>query len=596
MKALLAALALTGLSLAAAPAHSQTVTFIHFNDLHAHLTPHMDAVADGRGGVRYETRGGIARLATLVKQIRKDNPDSVLMNIGDTTHGGVEALFTNGNAVVDSVNALGVDVGVPGNWDFAYGPDVTRLRYVENLRPMEKRMLGMRGSSDIKRFNFPNLAANVTFRMPFYKSGQTLLPATLTKTVGGIKVGFIGLTSDIVPEMHKMLAFGLDFAQGEAAHRDIVQTHARQLRKDGAQLVVVMSELGLQKDKQLADGLESGLVDVVFSAHTHETVFEPIISKSGARVVEAGNDGWLGRMDVDVKANEKPVFRWKLLPINERVAEDAAVARLVAAARAPFLKADPDLKLPQSEVELELHQSIDTVIGQVKQPLDRRNSLESSFNNAWTDTLRQGMGTELALSPGFRFDAIIPGYEDGHAARGAITVEDAFRFFPVPYTLAQGKVSGERIRAILEDALTAVYSEDAFHQHGGWVDGVSGLNVALDLGKADGARISSVSLTDGRKLTAGDTYTIAGCQRPMDSADILCSKNGFIDVKPFVNPKTDSPWQAVDYFMYATKNGWLGDGKRRNLTDSSNQSQWPKAPYVQPLAGGNGKQVEIRSK
>ena len=82
-------------------------------------------------------RGGLARLATLIKKIRSENPNSVLMNIGDTYHGGVEGLFTNGNAIVDPVNALGIDVGVPGNWDYAYGPGVFRLRYATGLTALQ---------------------------------------------------------------------------------------------------------------------------------------------------------------------------------------------------------------------------------------------------------------------------------------------------------------------------------------------------------------------------------------------------------------------------------------------------------------------------
>ncbi len=114
-------------------AHAETITFIQLNDLHAHLTPHRDLVrsqsASGSPVAVIETLGGLARIATLIKKIREESTASVLMNIGDTYHGGVEALYTRGNAIVEPVNALGIDIGVPGNWDFAYGPVTTRLRY-----------------------------------------------------------------------------------------------------------------------------------------------------------------------------------------------------------------------------------------------------------------------------------------------------------------------------------------------------------------------------------------------------------------------------------------------------------------------------------
>ena len=65
-------------------ATKKTITFMELNDLHAHLVPQTDVVSDGNGGNKIEKRGDLTRIATLVKQIRAENPDSVLMNIDDT--------------------------------------------------------------------------------------------------------------------------------------------------------------------------------------------------------------------------------------------------------------------------------------------------------------------------------------------------------------------------------------------------------------------------------------------------------------------------------------------------------------------------------
>ena len=117
-------------------AQNTTVSLLHYNDLHAHLTPHKDMVrygdtcaTDPSATFSIGNRGGIAKLKTLVDQLKTANPNTILMNIGDTYHGGVEAAYTSGNAIVAPVNALGIDVAVPGNWDFAYGPGVWRKRY-----------------------------------------------------------------------------------------------------------------------------------------------------------------------------------------------------------------------------------------------------------------------------------------------------------------------------------------------------------------------------------------------------------------------------------------------------------------------------------
>ena len=582
-------------SLSAALAQAGTVTFLHYNDLHAHLTSHADLVSDAAGQpgaeVHLAERGGLARLATLIKQQRAAYPASVLMNIGDTYHGGVEALYTNGNAIVDPVNALGIDIGVPGNWDFAYSPAVTRLRY-SSLTAMEKRLLEAAAGMTIKRPAFPNLGGNVTLTVGS-KAGQPLMPATKLMTIDGVKVGFIGITSDIVPEMHSVLAAGMSFLAGEAAYRDYVNSNAAQLRAGGAQLVVVMSELGIHKDARLADVILPGSVDVFFSAHTHEAVFEPLVGKSGARVVEAGNDGWLGRMRVTVEAGKAPSFDWAMLPVTPDLAEDAATKALVNAARAPFLadadrdgRLDTPIALPNMAISLTLTQPINRVAGYVDAPLDRRNALESSFNDAWSEALRGYAGTDLALTPGFRFDAVIaPGatYEDGHVAQGDVTLEDVYRYFPVPYSMATGTVSGARLQEVVEGNLAGVFSSDAFSQHGGWADGWAGVNLKINLAANDNVRVQAMTRPDGSLIAPGDSMSIAGCQRPLDDAGVLCSYSGFANVTPLLNPATTQAWLVQELFAELLAQGQVNAPATPRITDTAATPLWPRQQAVQPL-------------
>ena len=573
--------------LAATQANAVTLTFIENNDLHAHLTPHLDKVIKN-GQVVYESRGGLARVATLVKQIRTQNPNSVLMNIGDTYHGGVEALYTLGNAVVDPLNSLGVDVGVPGNWDFAYGPNVFRLRYVNNLTSFKKRLLEATVSITVKKPTFPNIAANMQSTMGA-NSGGLLLPGTLMKTVGGVKVGFIGLTSDIVAQMAAPLATGMTFTQGETAYRDLINTNAQTLRSQGAELVMVMSELGMHKDYRLADVINTGAVNVFFSAHTHDAVFTPLQAKSGALVVQAGHDGWLGRMDVTINAGQVPVFNWTLLAVDATIPEDPAMKSLVDAARAPFLVANPNMTVPMMSMTLKLTEPINKVLGYIYAPLDREQALESTFNNAWTDTLRQQTGADIAITPGFRMDAPTPAagtvYEDNHIANGALTIEDVYRFIPVPYTIGKGSIVGATLKSIIEGNLSAVYSLNSFSQGGGWADGWAGLNISVDLSRPDGQRVQSIARANGTPITATDTLTVTGCLRPNDTTGtVLCSYDGFTNVVSLINPATGNPWYPQELFSAALTQGILANGTRHSIVDAAVTPAWPDQPFVQPLA------------
>ena len=91
------------------------ITFVELADLHANLISHKEMIRKPDGTTAVGVRGGIARIKTLIQSVKQSNPNTIVMNVGDTFHGGVEAFYTLGNAVADPLNALGVNVGVAGN-------------------------------------------------------------------------------------------------------------------------------------------------------------------------------------------------------------------------------------------------------------------------------------------------------------------------------------------------------------------------------------------------------------------------------------------------------------------------------------------------
>ena len=82
------------------------VTLIEMGDLHGTLVPHA-AIMKNLDGSEYEapSAGGLARLKTVVNNIRADNPEAVLLSVGDLTHGSAEAMFTVGDAMMIPMNA-----------------------------------------------------------------------------------------------------------------------------------------------------------------------------------------------------------------------------------------------------------------------------------------------------------------------------------------------------------------------------------------------------------------------------------------------------------------------------------------------------------
>ncbi|MEQ1662292.1 MAG: 5'-nucleotidase C-terminal domain-containing protein [Thiobacillus sp.] len=594
---LLAGVALT------ANAATTTISLVEMADLHAHLIPHKALVLNGAGQKEVGIRGGVTRIATAIKQVRASNPNTVVMSVGDTFHGGVEGLFSAGNSIVGPVNALGIDVGVAGNWDFYYTPPLIRMRYgVVNTAVVTMPIPGMDAFMPIKQPNYPNLGANiqaVTDIMPV----RDFMPPTLMKTVGGIKIGFIGLTTDILEDMHPMLAAGFVFTQGESAYRDLVNKHAADLRRQGANYVVVMSELGLHKSKRLADVVNAGSVNAFFVGHTHETTFTPIVAASGALVVEPGGDSFLGRMDAafDVTTSvlgKKTVTlksqNWKLMPMDASVAEDSAMRAMVDAERAQYLRKNVFIEAPPFVMQT-LTRPIDTVIGKAETLIDRQGSLDSRFNAGWTDMLREMTGTQIAITPGFRMGEPIPGhgehYEDGAVASGDITIEDAYRFFPMAYSIATAESNGAHIRKVIEGVLTRTFSPDDFNKRGGWNYGYSGLDIDVDLAAPDNQRIRSIRYSDtGAPVAPTDKLTVTGCRRtPIEFDGYLCAIPGFTNIAPVIGgspvPGFDAmPIQAVDMFEKALAVRAF-DGDRHTFNDLNNTPMWPDADFITPMDG-----------
>jgi len=586
----------------------KNITLIDYNDLHAHLVQHKDLIKTADGSKVTTIRGGLPQIKTLIDGIRAENCNSILMNIGDTYHGGVEAFYTDGDAIIDPVNALGIDVGVPGNWDYAYGSDKTRTRY-EGITPREYKGCtpGDTGTNTdtSKQPNFTNLASNVFNDQEDNGIGEppgdgvpdstdSWLPATKIIDVDGVMVGFIGISSDIVPDMQEKLAESFIFLRQQDEYRDLINRHAADLRARGANIVVVMSELGIQKDLKLGDVINPG-VDFIFSAHTHELVRVPFTTASGTQVAEAGNDIYFGRLDIRWDDTNKKILdkTWKIVEVTQDTPADPTMQALVDTARAPFLAAAPDYK----KYGQTLTQPINTIVGKTDKALDRRNALENSFNRAYTNVLREAAGTQLAVSAGWRYDTALPVegtiLEDNTVADGNITLEDMYRFFPFHVPVSTAKITGQNLKAVEELTLSKTFSTDVFKQSGGWQQGTSGVDFTVDLAKPDGERVTSMRF-ENAEIQPTDEFTITGCASFLSTEGNICGEAGYTDIAPLpistaeaeaTGLKAGDQWDALNLFIYGLQQGFVDGAQPASITDTNNTEFWPVSDYVQPLYG-----------
>ncbi|MDF1882846.1 5'-nucleotidase C-terminal domain-containing protein [Sulfurimonas sp. SAG-AH-194-C21] len=612
-----------------------TVSLIELNDLHAHIVPHIEQVRDANdSSIILSSRGGLARIKAKMTELT--NSGTIIMNVGDTFHGGAEALFSNGNDIVDLVNDLPIDIAVMGNWDFAYGAPATLARF------------GNVTDAKVKRPSFPYIAANMSYQLPlglqkkfaanapvkalatnvFEKTfkmtmGEDVLSPTTMITKNGIKVGFIGITSDIINRMSPLLASMIKFPQGEAAYIALIEKYSTQLKGQGANIIVVMSELGIHKDVQLGNKIKANSVDVFFSAHTHEATFKMINTTSGAKVVESGDDTYLGEMKVTVTEGKITSYAWKLHEITNDIVPDPALLAKINTLRAKYLNPNvsittngippnikdanltaPELNMAKAiftrkKTPIVLNAPLDKFIGTTTLPLTRKNVLENGFNSVLGQLLTNNKNATLGILPGFRYDdAIIPaqanstsvnGYnwtsEANVVLNGNITIENIYRFLPSTNFVATANITGANIKKFIENELTSAFSSDAFKQAGGWMPGITGIKINVAVNANDGTRL--IGITDLNDVGIDDATILSvasACARefeptPTLAQTVICGQALFTDVVQDKNMTTAN--FLIDAFSKNLDEN-ITDTKR--ITDSANTPLWPASPYVQPVS------------
>ena len=262
-------------SASGAPVSGTTrITLLHTNDTHDHLDPFP------AGTGRMSGLGGVARRATLVKRLRKELGNVLLLDAGDAFQGTPYFNEWKGSLDFKFMSEIGYDAVTLGNHDFDAGVD------------------GLEAA--MKEATFPFVCTNLTFEgAPGL--AKRVVPS-LVKEVGGIRVGILGATyrfnGMVLPENHR----GVSWVDPVEALTPAVK---RLLEQERCQLVVLLSHLGLHGEGGKAGSVEiASLVpgfDAIISGHTHLFMDKPEVVKTSAGetvVFEVGYGGAeLGRLD-----------------------------------------------------------------------------------------------------------------------------------------------------------------------------------------------------------------------------------------------------------------------------------------------------------
>lgn len=472
-------------------ANGQRLTIVHTNDLHSHVSgfgPEMEYTPDST----YDdaTLGGLARIATVIGQVKRERGDEVLvLDSGDFLMGSLFHTVSREEAgELRLLKSMGYDAVTLGNHEFDLRPD--------GLAAILRAGISKGGIPAV-------VAANVSFdpgdpRDDALEAAFSEVPVRpyVVLQRGGVKVGVFGLLGKNAAEVAPF-ARPVRFREPAEAAREVVELLRR---REAVDLVVCLSHGGVStdgrgEDLDLARNVPG--IDVIVGGHTHTVLREPI--RVGATcIVQAGSYGeHVGVLDLGRGQGGWVLRHYKLIGVDDGLPGDAmiheAAGRLASLVEERFLR-------PRG-------MSWEEPLARISFPLTWQPQAESNLGDFVADAIRwsidryealkgdPGTKTTVAVeSNGLLRDPILPG------SRGVLRVPDLFRAFPLGigpdgemgYPLLSFYLTGSEIRKALEVLTTLVpmKGSDYFLQ-------VSGLRFSYNPKRIPFDRVTAVWLEQG---------------------------------------------------------------------------------------------------
>ena len=393
------------------------ITILGTTDLHGNINPidYYTNKPDNRG---------LAKIATLIKRVRKDQPNTLLIDSGDTIQGSPLESFHNRknneprDPMMLTMDSLNYDAMAVGNHEYNFG-----LKVLEKAR---------------KEANFPWISANTYDK----NTGQPHYKPYIIKEVAGVKIGILGLTTPGIPNWDNPPNYaGLEFHEPVAEALKWVPILRNREKVD---VVVIAMHMGLEEDlrtgeinpgqvphenEAIAIAKEVPGVDVIFMGHTHRDV--PSVYINGVLLTQANHWGrHLARADLYL---QKTGTGWRMyaksartIAADDRVEPDADVVKL----------AEP--------YDRETQGWLSRVIGESSQELTAR---EARFR----DTAILDLIQKVQLEAGKADVSMVASFNaDARIAKGPVSVRDIAGLYVYENTLAVLEVTGQQLKEALE--------------------------------------------------------------------------------------------------------------------------------------------------
>jgi 5'-nucleotidase / UDP-sugar diphosphatase len=411
------------------------------SDLHGHLEPTYTWGQDKN----LHQVGGISRIAEHINNIKKQYPDKVLLfGSGDyffeDFNRGTYFLAFGAEIFVSFLNILSIDASTIGNHEFDFGLDLA--------------------DKGLNACSFPIIATNLQ-----HSDLSCKIAKKLVIHKHGYKIGILGIMAH-GPLFTQVYAFMHTI--GDAGHPPLVfepdlyncvQKAVNELTHiDKVDFVVVLSHIGIEEDKKLAEQVDG--IDIICGGHTHAATkkgCEMVVQKSSGTatvISHPGDNGrTLGMIKLWPKENGRLIFECDLLDMNDSVAQEQQIEEKFQSCKR---------QLPSAKVLITSTCPIDTTKEAVRKQ-------ENSFANFVTDVIRDHFDVDIVLinASGIRGEEIL--------APGPITTRDLDNLFPFDNDLLiRLKVKGKQIREALEFGVSDITGDSRNLLH------ASGLRYTVD--------------------------------------------------------------------------------------------------------------------
>ncbi len=404
---------------------------------------------------------GLARVSTIVKQTRAEDPNVLFLDAGDTIHGTVFASLTKGESVIRVMNEMGYDAMTTGNHDYNYGLD--RIEKLQNT------------------MNFPVLVSNLTYKDTGEKAFK---PYTIKVLPNGVRIGIFGLaTPETAYKTNPTNVEAVTFDDPIAAAKESVTA----LKARGVNYIIALSHLGIDEDSiytSIKVAQEVDGIDLIVDGHSHTTLEDGMWVKETLIVQSGFYDKNLGEVTVKLNKDGSKVETAKLFTKKyamENIKEDPAITAIV------------------DEVNKENEKITSVVVGETPVILDgERNDVragETNLGDMLTEAVLAKTGAEGVITNGGGIRASIQ--------KGIITRGDIISVLPFGNYVIVKEISGQDLKDAIENGIQSYPDTRGAFPH------VAGFTFKFDPMNEVGNKVYDITFNDGEKLDLARTYKIA---------------------------------------------------------------------------------------